>query len=100
MALDASLESAISTNPNPLDLPENLSVTTAALSTFPTREKSASRSSLVVEYARLPMYSLGIFALLFDLPGGLQTEKPAWIGALVRDPLPRVNQLTVTKRAL
>jgi PAS domain-containing protein len=37
---------------------------------------------------------------LVDLPGGLQTEKPAWNRALVRDPLPSNDQLTVTKRAL
>src|SRR5260370_39199640 len=80
IALAASLESAISTKPKPLDLPENLSVTTAALSTFPTREKSASRSSLVVEYARLPMYNLGIFALLFDSPRGSQTGQPEGLG--------------------
>src|SRR6266478_526730 len=49
IALVASPELSISTKPKPLDWPENLSDTTAALATFPTCEKSASRSSFVTE---------------------------------------------------
>ena len=41
IALVASPELSISTKPKPLDWPENLSDTTAALATFPTCEKSA-----------------------------------------------------------
>src|SRR6266446_247909 len=58
IALAASPELSISTKPKPLDWPENLSDTTAALAIFPTCEKSPSRSSFVTEWARLPTYNL------------------------------------------
>ncbi len=43
----ASAASAISTKPNPRDWPENLSVTTTALSTFPACANKSARSSCV-----------------------------------------------------
>src|SRR5882762_4469656 len=48
----------ISTNPNPRDWPEKRSVITVADWTLPHWVKNSLSPSLVVEYARPPIYSL------------------------------------------
>src|SRR5208282_6108180 len=60
---------AISTNPNPRQRPDALSLTASALITPPAREKCACRALLVTETARLPTYNLGIQCLL-SVSGG------------------------------
>jgi hypothetical protein len=58
LAVSAAASSAKVTNPNPLDLPENLSVATNASVTSPNFPKASFKSSNPTSQARLPTNNL------------------------------------------
>jgi hypothetical protein len=63
MASSASESLGISTNPNPFDCPDILSMITFALETSPKSANAARKSSSVTLYGKLPTYIFMILPL-------------------------------------